>query len=171
MADEILSGHTVYDRSGLEYEFCEKLKGDRALVRPILTIYGYEGEESAPSEAPSILPFSSLSRTKPVQAIDAEIADAAERLKAIEAKIREAESSLLSTHKSITDRVAKLQKFSGLERLEEYLDGAITHFVVKKQYYSSVDVMTFEEFATCTDDRGRTTGELKLLCLFGTTKD
>jgi hypothetical protein len=169
---DILSGHTVYDRSGLQYEFVEALSDNRALVRPILRVWTYDGgEEDAPAEKVEIVDLADISRTKPVALIDAEVSAAAERLKTVQAQIREAEQGLSVAQKTALDRIAKLQKFNGLERLEEYLDGAITHFVVKEPYYSKVEVQTFEEFATCTDDRGRANGEMKLLCLFGTTKD
>ncbi|RVT93731.1 hypothetical protein [Sphingomonas crocodyli] len=169
---DIQPGHTVYDRSGLTYEFVEALSNNRALVRPILRVWTYEGgEEDAPAEAVEIVSMGDISRTKPIASIDAEISLAADKLASIRAEIREAEAGLSAAQKSAVERITKLQKFNGLERLEDYLDGAITHFVVQDPYYNKVSVKTFEEFAAHTDDRGRATGEIKLLCLFGSTKD
>lgn len=169
-SDPFAAGQTVYDRSGAKYECVEHLSHGRVLVRPILTVTTYEGdEEEVAAEAVEMRGIAQLSAKKPVQSIDAEVADAAARLAEIKRQIRDAESDLRGQEKTILTRVEKLKAFNGLERVEEFLDGKITHFVIRKSYYNEIEVKTFEELALGKYDNGRLDGTVKLLCLFGKT--
>lgn len=169
-ATQIEVGQAVYDRSGLKYEFVEQLSNGRALVRPILTVMTYEGDEGeAPADAVEMMSIAQISTEKPIQSIDAEVAAAAARLAEIKRQIRDAEIDLRGQEKTILTRVEKLKAFNGLERVEEFLDGKITHFVIRKSYYNEIEVKTFEELALGKHDNGRLDGTVKLLCLFGKT--
>lgn len=77
-------------------------------------------------------------------------------------------SSARNAEREIEDRLKKLAKYKGLERLEAFIDGKITHFVVID--YNGVNVKTFEELAVYRQDDRRAPDGIKLLTLFGDSK-
>lgn len=163
---------TVYDRSGAKYDYVEALANGRSLVRKIMVYTDYDGEEAhVPDDACVIIQTDQLSATPPRQAIDAEVAAAAAELKTLRAEIATAQFGLCDQERSAKARLAALQQYKPLERIEDFLVGRITHFmVIGANYTPSVKVMTFDQWMKCTDDGGGTNGDVKLLCLFGTSR-
>lgn len=163
------AGDVVYDRSGTKYEFAEELSGSRALVRQILTVDCWDGEEEYPADSPDIVSLSTIFAKAPTAVIDADVQAASIRLAEVREALANAESDLNAKQREVLARLEKLQAYDGLERIEDWLDGKITHFVIRSGYGSNkVQVKTADETLQC-EDRGRFNGEMKLLCLFGTT--
>lgn len=164
------AGQTVYDRSGRVYQF-QGMMDDRAIVCQIFDGQGWEGEiEPYPSELASAMDVASLSAKPPTAAIVAEVLKAENELKRIKDAIVEATTEARNAEKQNADRLAKLKRFSALSRIEEFLEGKITHFVTRPQYGGRILVQTFEETMHCKNDYGLFDGDLKLLSLFGTRK-
>ncbi|MBN8803610.1 MAG: hypothetical protein J0H81_00580 [Sphingopyxis terrae] len=162
---------TVYDRAGAKYEFEESLSGERALVRPIMAVDGYEGLEEYPSDAPTIVYLNAIFAKPPLASIDADIAAASARLAEINEALTDAECALNAKQREVLARIEKLQAFDGLQRIEDYIDGKMTHFVVQSGYQqNSVRIMEADELLNSKNDRGYSNGDTKLLCLFGTTQ-
>lgn len=162
-------GDTVFDRSGTKYEFAEGLSGYRALVRKILTVDSWEGEEEYPADTPEIVSLSTIFAKAPTAVIDADVQAATARLTEVREALANAESDLSAKQRDVLARLEKLQSYDGLQRIEDWLDGKITHFVIRSGYSSNkVQVKTADETLQC-EDRGRFNGEMKLLCLYGTS--
>ncbi len=164
-------GQTVYDRAGAKFQFEESLSGDRALVRPIMAVDGYDGLDEYSSDAPTIVYANAIFAKPPLAAIDADIASATARLDEVKEELSNAECDLTAKQRDVLARIEKLQAYDGLQRIEDYLDGKMTHFVVTSGYSANkLCIMTADDLLQCKDDRGRPTDEIKLLCLFGTTR-
>jgi hypothetical protein len=59
----------------------------------------------------------------------------------------------------------RIKQYAGLENLDQFLAGKITHFV--EHCYGPPKIKTFKEALEQTDDYGRRVKDLKLLSLFG----
>lgn len=167
--DKFEAGDAVYDRSGTKYEFGEELSGHRALVRQILTVDCRDGEEEYPADTPEIVSLSTIYAKAPTAVIDADVQAATARLAEVREALANAETDLSAKQRDVLARLEKLQAYDGLQRIEDWLDGKITHFVIRSGYSSNkVQVKTADETLQC-EDRGRFNGEMKLLCLYGTS--
>lgn len=170
MSKHFDKGQTVFDRDGRAYEFAGMM-GSTAIVHPMYEGQGWEGEaEVYPSELAQPMNPLALSAKPPVQSVNAELAKAQTDLSDILAKISEAEKHLREAEKGNNERLTKLKHYSALSRVEDFIEGRMTHFVCRKQYGRGVEVETFEAVMNSKDDRGRYDGDIKLLSLFGTKK-
>lgn len=164
-------GQTVYDRSGRVYEFAGMMDGT-AIVRPMLEGEDYDGNSSLyASELAEALPVARLCDKPPVQFINADVSLATQKLADLNAAIAEASAELRNAEKANAARLEKLKRYGALSRIEDFIDGKMTHFVIRSQYGRSVAVKTFDEVMQCKDDYGRFQGDIKLLSLFGTRKN
>ena len=127
----------------------------------------YDGEEDEYFDAVSIVPI--VFAQPPVEAVDRRVAEllaketqAREALRAVQAKVREAE-------KSAKQCLANLAKHPPLDMLEALLEKRVTHFAVSERYGGLWNVQTFEEATTRIDtEYGRKKTELRMLALVGT---
>lgn len=171
MSDQFKKGQTVFDRNGRTYEFAGMM-AETAIVHPIYEASGWEGEtEFYSSELAQPMHLSALSAKPPVQSVNAELTKAQADLAEIKVKIREAETHLREAEKGNIERLTKLKRYSALSRVEDFIEGRMTHFAIRTQYGRGVEVKTFDEVMQCKDDYGRFNGEIKLLSLFGTSKN
>ena len=164
-------GQTVYDRSGRVYEFTGMMDG-AAIVRPMLEGEDYDGNSSLyASELAEVRPVAHLCDKPPVQFINADVSLATQKLADLNAAIAEASAELKNAEKVNAARLEKLKRYDALSRIEDFIDGKMTHFAIRSQYGRSVEVKTFDEVMQCKDDYGRFQGDIKLLSLFGTRKN
>lgn len=160
-------GQTVFDRSGHKYEFAEVLSGERALCRQIFVADTYDGgTEEYPADDPTIIHLANLAAKPPVAALSAEVAAKRAELEGIKERASEAMRHVAEQELAAAQRLAAIKDYSGLARLEDFIAGRITHFVLTKNHGISAEVKTLEEFLTYRNAYGREEG-LKLLSLFG----
>lgn len=101
-----------------------------------------------------------LWKKAPVTVVDEEIAAAEKRLHEAERLCSEKLSAALNAEREVRDRLAKLSKYKGLEHLEAFIDGKITHFV---------DLYSYDILTAAQAIERREYGP-KLLSLFGDAK-
>ncbi|OWV62538.1 hypothetical protein ATY75_11975 [Rhizobium sp. N122] len=96
----------------------------------------------------------------PVAVVDEEIAVAEKKLAEAERLRSVRLSEALNAEREVKDRLAKLSKYKGLEHLEAFIDGKITHFV---------DLYSYDILTAAQAIERREYGP-KLLSLFGDAK-
>lgn len=164
-------GQTVYDRSGRVYQFAGMM-GKSAIVHPMLEGEGYDGEPCPyPSELAEAKSVSDIFDNPPIPLINADVALAKQKLKELNDAIAEASAELRNAEKVNAARLEKLKRYDALSRIEDFIDGKMTHFAIRGQYSHDIKVKTFDEVMKCKNDYGRFNGDIKLLSLFGTRKD
>lgn len=164
------TGSTVYDRNGRSYEFRAAIDSV-AVVHPIFSAEGWEGElESFPSDQAEIVPLASLASKPPTAEIVADVLRAENELARLRAEIAEATTAARNAEKDNAERMARLAKYAALSRIEDFLEGRMTHFVMWGQYSRSIEIKTFDEVMLSKNDNGVLDGDVKLLSLFGTCK-
>jgi hypothetical protein len=98
----------------------------------------------------------------------AELAVCNEQLAEARCALSDAKSALKLQAEEAKKRADFFKTHAKLQRLEDFINGRITHYVVHN--YSGYDILTLEATGD-TDGEGRSRygnrGELKLLCLFG----
>lgn len=88
---------------------------------------------------------------------------------AVEA-VNKIDRELTAAEKAAKDRIEHLKKYEGLQLLEDFMEGRITHYVMVK--YGDIEVLPFED-ATDQEARreyGTHRGPLRLLLLYGDHK-
>lgn len=164
------AGCKCYDRSGRVYEFRAAIDS-MAVVHPILSAEGWEGEiEPYPSQTAEIVPLASISVKPPTAEIVAEVLRAENELARLRAEIAAATTAARNAEKENAERLAKLAKYAALSRIEDFLEGRMTHFVMWGQYSREINIKTFGEVMLSKNDYGRPDGDVKLLSLFGTCR-
>lgn len=112
-----------------------------------------------------------LTATPPVEIFDEDIKARTEKIAELRNKHSELTASVANAEKEVKDRLAKLQKFNGLENLEAFIDGRVTHVVIDG--WSEIKVMGIDALDyTETDSwsHGRLSKGIKLVVLFGNSK-
>jgi len=164
------TGSTVYDRSGRIYEFRAEVD-NMAVVHPILSAVGWEGEvEPYPSHTAEIFPLASISLDPPTTLIVADVLRAENELARLRGEIAAATTLARNAEKDNAERLAKLAKYAALSRIEDFLEGRMTHFVMWGEYSREIKVKTFDEVMLSKNDNGTLDGDVKLLSLFGTCR-
>jgi hypothetical protein len=103
----------------------------------------------------------------PTEKIHAEVAEAQQRLADIVGKISEARNELRVVEQERKTVLLKLQQVPALRRLEDWIDGKVTHFVTLS--YGTVSIIPKDEMICDSDaeDKWRRPKRLKLITLFG----
>lgn len=153
-------GATVYLLDGRECEYVATAN-DRHIVRPI-----YDTDQGPWLGQDEIV--SGVFVNPPTERLQAEVRDLEDKIAALRASHMEATREVSDSEREVKQRIARLAKFKTLERIEDYIEGRITHFVVTHEYGLSVEVQTADE-ALKTVDR-YVSKDMRLLCLFGNTK-
>jgi hypothetical protein len=108
----------------------------------------------------------------PVAVVDEQITKALADLEEVKAKHREMTAAVFNVEKETKERLSKLSRFKGLENLEAFIDGKVTHCVVVESHAAKVE--TVAEALTYYEDRGwgrpQAPNGLKLVTLFGDSK-
>lgn len=104
----------------------------------------------------------------PTEKIHAEVAEAQQRLADIVGKISEARNELRVVEQERKAVLAKLQQMPALKRLEDWVDGKVTHFVTLS--YGTVSILTKDELRCDSESNyreRRAPVRWKLITLFG----
>lgn len=164
-ATEFEIGRTYFTAEGHKVELLANTTDGRMVVCALVEHDDYEGSYTGRGD---VFFVDKLYAKAPRELVDAELVE----LRAEADKLREvnhkAVRRALDAEREVTERLAKLKKYKGLELLDDFIAGKITHFLVTNDW-SDPKIETFEEWFHDRDDRKRSRG-LKLLALFGDSK-
>lgn len=156
-------GKTYYTRDGSKVELLAHTTDKRFVVSQLYEIEDYDGTRTV--WGPTIF-ADHLLVNAPTAIVDSEI----EALRAEGARLRRENAELrveaMDAERDIKSRLGALTRYKGLERIEEFMDGKITHVVTTE--YCDFKVRTLAEFEN-KDDYGRNKG-IRLICLYGGSK-
>jgi len=155
---------TKYDQHGNEYETITQLPNGSWVARPVYEDSS-DGEPTWTGD-PEVIDCT-LFDEPPHAKVDAELAAKRAELATLQQAVRDlrAEQKRIETEgKTMLERI---KQHAGLELLDQYLAGKITHFVVAD--YGPPKILTFEQAMAVNDDYGRREKDMKLLCLFGSS--
>ena len=154
-----------YLKTGEKVELIENLGTKGFLVQPYLTFTDNEGDEQ--EDLGSVVIVNNIYDKPPTEVLDAEIVRKNELLSNLLDKIHAAQSNIRNVENEVAARLKKISAYKGLERIEDWLDGKLTHCVVCS-YGNSWRISEFtKEFCGASNDYERNK-KLKLLTLFGT---
>lgn len=162
MKQEHEVGRAYWLRDGREVEYLALTADGQHVVAPVIELETYDGREFARGP----VEFAAELFTK------APVEKRSEEIVALEVKVRELEkrkaelyAECINSEREIRARLDKLKKYEGLDLIEDFIDGKITHLVYPEEYgpgkyeIKSVDSLDIMEY-------GRKKG-LRLVSLFG----
>lgn len=150
---------THFDTAGNEYRSAEVEEGQRLVWAQTESEEGelWDGELR-------IINKSALHDTPPRRKLDAEIAELHATGKNLARQIWERQQGLAAFERDADARMAKLKRHKALERLDDFIEGRITHYVWVN--WGPPTIERFEDAASKDENRFGT-DKLKLLTLFG----
>jgi hypothetical protein len=163
VAKEFNPGDSAFTVDGQAVTFIAKV-GDGFCVRPI-----YEDEDGEPYEDGTPIITSRLYTEPPTEQRNQQIAELDTKIQAKREELQELQVAVRVTEGEMRSRKALITQHKGLERLEDFLEGRITHFVSKS--YGPPQIREFKEAVeTPNEDRYASVCPLRLLSLFGGSK-
>lgn len=162
MKQEYEAGRAYWLRDGREVEYLALTADGQHVVAPVIELETYDGREigRGPAEFTS-----ELFAKAPVEKRSEEIVALEVKVRELEKRKAELFSECVNSEREIRARLDKLKKYQGLELIEDFIDGKITHLVYPEEYgpgkyeikgIDSLDIMEY----------GRKKG-LRLVALFG----
>lgn len=157
-------GQKVFSRRGEEAEFIGEVDGT-LFVYPMLLAMSPEGNDYL--EQGPVAEWSEAFPSPPVKKLNEEVTELEAKRAEIQQEIR-----TLNKEKALAEYDAKmviegLKKYDGLQLIEDYLSGKITHYVIKTYRGVQIDTMNLVKADSRNDaDWQRNT---RLFMLFGTT--
>ncbi len=151
------NGQTVFLSDGQEVEYIAGSAGEHV----VRSVFG--GEDNEPSYGRPFIVYEVFAEA-PVAKYDEQVVKARAELAELEAAVMAARDEKRQMEAEAKARAAAFSRHRALDRLEDFIEGRITHVVVESTYGASIQ--TFQEAFTDTDHRGRVDG-IKLVSLFG----
>lgn len=160
MSDELENGMEVYTEEGVKAEYLGKVENGH-LVAPYVEAEDWEsGYYSKPL---GLRIVDKVFKSAPREIFDERIKELRSEIAAAEFKLDETKSDILDAMKERVRLVTKLAQVPALKRIEDFIEGRMTHFVLIEYRY---EIKTLAELKESVDHRRDT----KLLTLLGTTK-
>lgn len=159
-------GAEVFTEDGRRAIYAGEINGQK-FVRILLS---RDDDEYGPEEWPSdkLTPVSRILTSAPVERYAPAIEAAQADMEALRSQIATARENVRDLQNQERDLSAAIAKFPTLKTAIDFLEGRITHVVVRPSY-GATTVETFSDYITMKNDRGRAEG-IKLLCLFGVSE-
>lgn len=159
-------GAEVFTEDGRRAIYAGEIGGQK-FVRILLS---HDDEEYGTEEWPSdkLTPVSRVLKSAPVERYAPAIEAARADMEALRSQIATARENVRDLQNQERDLNAAIAKFPALKTAIDFLEGRITHVVVRPSY-GAAKVETFSDYISMKNDYGRTEG-IKLLCLFGTSE-
>lgn len=169
MSDELTNGRMCFLSDGSEAVYVAPL-GDGHLVRLWVEDYDRNGDSTGyPTD--QVIQADHVYLTPPrhrkheeIAAKEADLANLRADEKDLRDRLSALRRTLLEETAASRETMERLKATKGLERLDDFIAGRITHVVMKS--YSEIAIHTFADAFDVTNDYGRKEG-LKLLSLFG----
>lgn len=141
--------------------------GEYVVSGVIAQIYGDQIDEA---QGETWVHHGQLYTKPPVEVVDEVIKVKQAELETLRKEHLDLTFRATSAEKEVKDRLAKLAKYRGLENIEAFLEGKVTHVVSID--YGGAHIKTFEELATYYEERGynKHPAGVKLITLFGDSK-
>lgn len=167
MSDNFEIGETYFTANG-EKVYLDAITTDGKFVVSQIMRYSDYGDDFYEDVGPSKV-VDKIHAEAPVAVLDQRFEEAQERLGQIESQYNKRFAEVTNAEREIKDRLAKLKKFHGLELLEDFIDGKVTHFVVcESEYGIDLQIKTKAEAIEKGGSHGdRWDDTLKLVTLFG----
>lgn len=131
------AGDTCYSQHGQEALFVAK-SGAQFIVRPL-----YE-DDYGPHEG-EVETWGAAFRTPPAPKLDAETKTVEKQLAALRQELRQLRTERLEFDADSKARMERIKQHKGLELLDRYLAGEITHYVATHDYYPTVAIIPVGE--------------------------
>ena len=164
MSENFENGRTYYTRDGRKVVYIAPTKDERHVVAQVVEIQTYDGFEEA--DGPVTIERELFVKA-PRDIVDEELRKAEDRLREIESLCFARTTSALSAEREVRQRLDALKKYRGLERIEDFIEGRVTHVVCPNEYGGGYEVKPIVDFEQ--REYGRPHG-LKLISLFGDSK-
>lgn len=127
----------------------------------------YETDDDGPSYGkPEV--WKEVFRSPPTAKLHGEIAELEARLSATRAELYQVQEQRRTEDREYAARAAARKQFAQLQKLDDYIAGKITHFVVVADYSEQLSIEEFESFIK--SDENRYERKLRLLSLYGDSK-
>ncbi|WP_295810337.1 hypothetical protein [uncultured Nitratireductor sp.] len=159
-------GRAYWLRDGREVEYLARTDDGKHVVAPIIELETYEGYEVGRGPAE----FTSELFTKPP------VEKRSEQIASLQAEVRDLEnrktklySECLHSERDTRARLDRLKKFEGLERIEDFVEGRITHVVIEAYGDTIYDVLPLDDLQQYDSGYSRKPEGIKLISLFGKT--
>ncbi|MBR8434793.1 hypothetical protein KDW37_28935 [Burkholderia cenocepacia] len=153
-------GDEVYDIRGRAADYVAST-GDGHIVRPV---YEHEDHEVSYGK-PEV--WNEVFSTPPVEKLHAEVLALQADLAAARDSLREVRAVRTAEDREYMARAALRKQFAQLKKLDDFIAGKITHFVLTQKYSQKIWIQTFDDFMKPADRDGRAT---RLVSLFGDSK-
>lgn len=161
-------GDTVYSSDGQQAEYL-MAHGDAHVVIPRF-FRDDDIDEDAPARfgwagEPTV--WHQVFDKPPLPVIHEEVAAARAELEQLEASIDKAQRQLRELNDGERQRMARLKENRALARVDEWLAGKVTHFLVWERHGNRLHVQTWKEVMNDSRERGLTRSKIPLLVLGG----
>ncbi|MDN7848093.1 hypothetical protein [Burkholderia seminalis] len=153
-------GDEVYDIRGRAADYVARTE-DGHIVRPV---YEHEDREISYGK-PEV--WSEVFVTPPVEKLHADIVALQADLAAARDSLQEVRAVRIAEDREYAARAALRKQFAQLKKLDDFIAGKITHFVVTQKYSEKISIQTFDDFMKPADRYERST---RLISLFGDSK-
>lgn len=168
MNTPITKNTIVYSRDGNRARFIAQVD-DNYFVEPEVEYQSsFDGEMY--SDWGSTTSWREIFLVPPREVIDASIAKLNKEYETLRGKINELHGEIMGRESLIAAQKKKFAQYEKLKRLEDFIDGKITHAVVVDINYSSWGVITIKELGAAlyeNDEDRRYNRPTKLVTLFG----
>jgi len=131
------AGATVFNQHGQQGEVVASVNGEY-LVLPL-----YEDDDG--EHFGDVETWRQVFRTPPSPKLDAETAAAEKRLAELNAQLSKVTSYIHKLNVEEKSRIDRIKQHDGLELLDRYLAGEITHYVAVHDYYPIVKIIPIAE--------------------------
>lgn len=157
-------GRTYYTRSGRMVEYLATSTDGHHVVVELHEVDTYDG----PSTAWGKTVFETELYESPPRALyDKAIEEAEKKIRELEERRASIQTDILKQASEAQKRLDKLKTYRGLELVEDFIDGKITHVVIDSygdDIYKAVPLVQLEEAA---ESRYRKSEGIKLISLYG----
>jgi hypothetical protein len=161
---EFEKGRTYYTRGGRMVEYLAASNDGHHVVAELHEVDTYDG----PSMAWGNTVFETELYESPPRALyDKTIENAEKKIRELEERRASIQADILKQASEAQKRLDKLKSYRGLELVEDFIDGKITHVVIETYGDEMYKVMPFEELNQISDDKYRKPEGIKLISLFG----
>lgn len=156
------AGDEVYDINGRAGAYVARAAGGH-IVEPI---YEHGDDADGGISYGEAVTWREVFATPPTEKLHADTAAALEKLADTQRRLNAVRAELWAFERDEKARVERLKQHKGLEELDRYLNGEITHYVAFHDYYDTVEIVPVSE----TIDSHSTTSGYGLLTLMPSHK-
>ncbi len=139
---DIQPGTTVYNRAGHKARYLSSTADGHA-VKPAVTFYDGDGEER--QDYDGIALWHECFLKPPTEVLHEEVAQLNAQIEAAQAALEELRLKRREEDKGIEERKARLKQHELLARLDDYVAGKITHYLILESYENIPRIITLDQ--------------------------